>query len=61
LEYGYLCWLFEGGYAARGFGGQEVNVYPDNDLITVIQATPTSSSKLYGDVSKEIFNVESPR
>lgn len=54
-EYGYLLWLFEGGYAARGFGGQEVNVYPENNLISVIQATPTSSSKLYGDVSKEIL------
>ncbi|OOM77137.1 6-aminohexanoate-dimer hydrolase [Clostridium puniceum] len=53
--YGYLCWLFDGWYSCRGFGGQEVNVYPNNKLITVIQATATSSSKLYGDISNEIL------
>jgi len=53
--YGYLCWLFDEGYACRGFVGQEINVYPDNKLITVIQATATLSSKLYGDISKEIL------
>jgi CubicO group peptidase (beta-lactamase class C family) len=53
--YGYLCWLFDGGYACRGFGGQEVSVYPKNKLITVIQATATPSTKMYGDISKEIL------
>lgn len=53
-EYGYLWWLFDGGYACRGFGGQEINVYPEEQLITVVQASPTSQSKAYGDISMEI-------
>lgn len=53
--YGYLWWLFENGYGCRGFGGQEVNVYPSEKLITVIQATPTPQSKAYGDVGNEIL------
>jgi len=53
--YGCLWWLFDGGYACRGFGGQEVNVFPQDKIITVIQATPTPSSKLYGDINNEIL------
>lgn len=51
-EYGFLFWLFENGFACRGYGGQEVNVVPEQNIVYVIQATPTSSSKSYGDVFK---------
>lgn len=54
-EYGYLWWLFDGGYACRGYGGQEVNVYPNEQLIIVIQATPSSQSKSYGDIAEQIL------
>lgn len=53
--YGYLWWLFGNHYGCRGFGGQEINVYPQEELITVIQATPTPSGKEYGDITKRIF------
>ena len=49
-EYGSLFWLFEGGFACRGYGGQGINVVPDKNIVYVIQATPTSSSKSYEDV-----------
>ncbi|WP_425445840.1 serine hydrolase domain-containing protein [Dethiothermospora halolimnae] len=54
-EYGYLLWLSNHGYSCRGFGGQEVNVYPQYKTVVVIQATPTPSSKSYYDISKEII------
>lgn len=53
-EYGYLWWLFDDGYACRGYGGQEINVMPEENLICVIQATPTPQSKSYGDVFTEV-------
>lgn len=53
-SYGYLWWIFNDKYGCRGFGGQEVNVYPHKQLITVVQATPTDSSKAYEDISDEI-------
>lgn len=53
--YGYLWWLFDNAYACHGFGGQEVKVYPDEKLITVVQATPTQSSKEYPDISEQIL------
>ncbi|MDP4089773.1 MAG: serine hydrolase [Bacillota bacterium] len=52
--YGYLWWLFDGGFACRGFGGQEVSVYPADGLVTVIQATATPSGKAYHDVNDVI-------
>lgn len=54
-SYGYLWWLFQDGYGCRGFGGQEINVIPDKNFISVIQATPTSSSKTYGDIQENIL------
>lgn len=53
--YGYLWWLFDDAYACHGFGGQEVKVYPDEKLITVVQATPTQRSKEYPDISEKIL------
>jgi CubicO group peptidase (beta-lactamase class C family) len=52
--YGLLFWLSENGYHGRGFGGQELNIYPDKNVIVVIQATVTSSSKSYPDISGNI-------
>ena len=49
-EYGFLWWLFDGGYACRGYGGQEINILPGKNIVYVIQATPTAQSKSYGDV-----------
>jgi CubicO group peptidase (beta-lactamase class C family) len=54
-SYGYLWWLFSDGYGCRGFGGQEVNVIPDRNFVSVIQATSTPSSKTYGDINENIL------
>ncbi|MNI99850.1 hypothetical protein D3C73_1590400 [compost metagenome] len=53
--YGFLWWLFENGYGGRGFGGQELNVYPQQKIVTIIQATPTPSNKRYHDLSAELI------
>jgi CubicO group peptidase (beta-lactamase class C family) len=52
--YGYLWWLSNKGYHGRGFGGQELNVYPDKNIIAVIQAKVTPSDKSYGDICENI-------
>lgn len=52
--YGFLWWLFGQNYGCRGFGGQEVNVYPAQNIVAVLQATPTPSSKSYGDICESI-------
>jgi CubicO group peptidase (beta-lactamase class C family) len=57
IGYGYLWWLFGENYGCRGFGGQEINVYPKDNMVTVIQATPTPSSKSYGDISENIIKL----
>ena len=54
--YGYLWWLSYKGYHARGFGGQEINVYPDKNIVAVVQATVTPSSKFYSDICENIVN-----
>lgn len=54
-SYGYLWWLFPDGYGCRGFGGQEVNVLPDKNFISVVQATATPSSKSYGDIHHDLL------
>ncbi|MDF2544878.1 MAG: beta-lactamase [Herbinix sp.] len=48
--YGLLWWLFDDGYACRGYGGQEVTVIPEYKAVAVVQATPTPQSKSYGDI-----------
>ena len=53
--YGYLWWLSDKGYHARGFGGQEINIYPDKNVVAVVQATVTPSSKGYGDICESII------
>ncbi len=49
-NYGFLIWLFDFGFGFRGYGGQEVSILPKENIIYVIQATPTLQSKSYGDV-----------
>ncbi|WP_310605232.1 serine hydrolase domain-containing protein [Anaerosporobacter sp.] len=53
--YGFLWWLSDKGYGGRGFGGQELNVYTEQNIIAVIQATATPSSKSYGDICAGII------
>ena len=53
--YGFLWWLSKNGYHARGFGGQEINVYPAQRVVAVIQATVTPSSKSYPDICENIL------
>lgn len=54
-DYGFLWWLSNKGYHGRGFGGQELNVYPDQKVVTVIQATVTPSNKRYPDICDNIL------
>lgn len=53
-EYGFLWWIHEDAYFARGFGGNEIAVFPKYGLVVVIQATAKKVSKEYLDV---IYNV----
>ena len=53
--YGYLWWLSGSGYHGRGFGGQELNVYPAKSIVAVIQATVTPSSKSYREICERII------
>ncbi len=53
-EYGFLWWIHEEAYFARGFGGNEIAVFPKYGLVVVIQATAKKVSKEYLDV---IYNV----
>jgi CubicO group peptidase (beta-lactamase class C family) len=54
-SYGFLWWLFPDQYGCRGYGGQEINVIPDKHFVSVIQATPTPSSKGYEDIHNNIL------
>jgi CubicO group peptidase (beta-lactamase class C family) len=55
--YGYLWWLSGKGYHARGFGGQEINIYPDKNVVAVVQATVTPSCKMYPDICDSLIIV----
>ena len=48
--YGYLWWLGEGWYGCRGYGGQAVTVFPEQNKIVVTQATATSRPLSYEDI-----------
>lgn len=54
-NYGFLWWLSDKGYHGRGFGGQKLNIYPDKNIVAVVQATVTPSSKSYWDISENII------
>jgi CubicO group peptidase (beta-lactamase class C family) len=53
--YGLLWWRSADGLHGRGFGGQELNVYPREDAVAVVQATVTPSSKNYRDLCEKII------
>lgn len=53
-SYAFLWWISNKGYHGRGYGGQELNVYPDKNIVAVVQATATPKSKSYGDVCEII-------
>ncbi len=50
FNYGYLWWLGEGWYGCRGYGGQAVTVFPEQNKIVVTQATATSRPLAYDDI-----------
>jgi CubicO group peptidase (beta-lactamase class C family) len=37
-DYGYLWWLTSGGYAASGFAGQSIQVYPQQNTVIAMQS-----------------------
>ena len=49
-NYGYLWWLGEGWYGCRGYGGQAVTVFLEQNKIVVTQATATSRPLAYEDI-----------
>lgn len=51
--YGYLWWLYDDGYGCMGYGGQQVRVIPEHDIVYVLQATALRSPRNYDDVVKE--------
>jgi len=53
--YGFLWWLNPDGFSARGFGGQEINVVPEKNFVSVVQATPTLRSKHYSDIQENVL------
>ena len=48
--YGYLWWLGQDWYGCRGYGGQAVTVFPEQNKIVVTQATATSRPLVYEDI-----------
>lgn len=54
-EYAFLWWLSDKGYHGRGYGGQELNIYPDENIVAVVQATATSKNKSYRDICEFIM------
>lgn len=49
-NYGYLFWLGKDWYACRGYGGQRIHIFPEKNMIIVMQATPTSRGMVYDDL-----------
>ena len=48
--YGDLWWLGEGWYGCRGYGGQSITVFSEQNKIVVTQATATSRPLTYEDI-----------
>ncbi len=53
-NYGYLFWLGEDWYACRGYGGQRIHMFPEENMVVITQATPTSRGMAYDDLIWEI-------
>ncbi len=49
-NYGYLFCLGNNWYACRGYGGQRIHVFPEENMVVVIQATPTARGMAYDDL-----------
>lgn len=49
-NYGYLFWPGKDWYACRGYGGQRIHIFPEKNMIIVMQATPTSRGMVYDDL-----------
>lgn len=49
-DYGYCWWITRRGFRAIGFGGQLIDVYPEKELVVVIQADESPSNKFYADI-----------
>lgn len=56
-SYGYLWWCGEDGFSAFGFGGQRIMVFPQKNVVAVVQATPTPQGKAYDDMVFEVVNM----
>lgn len=54
--YGYLWWLYDNGYGCSGYGGQQIKVIPEQDIVYVLQATALSSHRDYNDVVDEVLS-----
>jgi CubicO group peptidase (beta-lactamase class C family) len=53
--YGLFCWLEDNRYLGLGWGGQELNISPDDNAVAVIQAAATEGNKFYRDICPNIF------
>ena len=53
--YGFLWWLSDNGFGARGFGGQELNVYPKLKTVAAVQAKITPRGKSYTDICEKLI------
>jgi CubicO group peptidase (beta-lactamase class C family) len=56
-HYGYYWWVNEdgSGYRALGRGGQELHIYPEHDMVVVLQAEDTPQSKFYTPIITDII------
>ena len=48
--YGFLWWVGKKWYGCRGYGGQNITVFPYKKVVIVTQATPTARGMAYDDV-----------
>lgn len=55
--YGYMWWLGDDWYGCRGFGGQNITVFPKQNAIFVMQATPTPRGMSYYDVFEYVHGM----
>lgn len=45
--FGYLWHLYPYGYGLKGLGGQELVIYPEKEIVFVMQSTPTKIKSMY--------------
>ncbi|MGI5968661.1 MAG: serine hydrolase domain-containing protein [Lachnospiraceae bacterium] len=56
-NYGYYWWINEdgSGYRGLGRGGQELHVYPEFDMVVVLQAQDSPRSKFYTPIITDVI------